>query len=76
MRGTQVKANIMLVDYRGYGMSDGSPSQAGLLLDAQARLCCVWHVAYNVQHRHSYLPQCTHYSFLSSRVRTLTGTCA
>lgn len=34
----KVKANIMLVDYRGYGMSDGSPSQAGLLLDAQAAL--------------------------------------
>ena len=43
VRGTQVKANIMLVDYRGYGMSDGSPSQAGLLLDAQvcALVLCV-----------------------------------
>ena len=24
----QVKANIMLVDYRGYGLSEGSPTQA------------------------------------------------
>ena len=72
--GTQVKANIMLVDYRGYGMSDGSPSQAGLLLDAQVCALVLWHVAYNVQHTHSYLPQCTHYSFLSStESTTLTG---
>ena len=34
----KVKANIMLVDYRGYGQSEGSPSQEGLLMDAEAAL--------------------------------------
>jgi fermentation-respiration switch protein FrsA (DUF1100 family) len=28
--------NILLFDYRGYGMSNGSPSEAGLYLDAEA----------------------------------------
>ncbi|CAG8759492.1 6075_t:CDS:2, partial [Cetraspora pellucida] len=27
--------NVMLVSYRGYGKSDGSPSENGLRLDAQ-----------------------------------------
>lgn len=34
----KVKANIMLVDYRGYGQSEGSPTQAGLVMDAEAAL--------------------------------------
>eukprot|EP00802_Teleaulax_amphioxeia_P013072 Tamp_13119.p1 GENE.Tamp_13119~~Tamp_13119.p1 ORF type:complete len:327 (+),score=62.05 Tamp_13119:512-1492(+) len=34
----KVKANIMLLDYRGYGQSEGSPSQAGLVMDAEAAL--------------------------------------
>jgi len=34
----KVKANIMLVDYRGYGLSEGSPTQAGLIMDAEAAL--------------------------------------
>lgn len=34
----KVKANILLVDYRGYGMSEGTPTQTGLLFDAQAAL--------------------------------------
>jgi len=34
----KVKANILLIDYRGYGLSHGSPSQEGLLLDAEAAL--------------------------------------
>jgi fermentation-respiration switch protein FrsA (DUF1100 family) len=34
----KVKANIMLVDYRGYGQSEGSPSQEGLVMDAEAAL--------------------------------------
>ena len=34
----KVKANIMLVDYRGYGMSEGTPSQRGLIMDAEAAL--------------------------------------
>ena len=28
--------NILLFDYRGYGRSTGTPSEAGLYLDAQA----------------------------------------
>jgi len=34
----KVKANILLVDYRGYGLSEGNPSQTGLLFDAQAAM--------------------------------------
>eukprot|EP00291_Cryptomonas_curvata_P025643 CAMPEP_0172174232 /NCGR_PEP_ID=MMETSP1050-20130122/13534_1 /TAXON_ID=233186 /ORGANISM="Cryptomonas curvata, Strain CCAP979/52" /LENGTH=337 /DNA_ID=CAMNT_0012846153 /DNA_START=97 /DNA_END=1107 /DNA_ORIENTATION=+ len=34
----KVKANILLIDYRGYGQSEGSPSEAGLMLDAEAAL--------------------------------------
>eukprot|EP00292_Cryptomonas_paramecium_P011032 CAMPEP_0113711170 /NCGR_PEP_ID=MMETSP0038_2-20120614/30597_1 /TAXON_ID=2898 /ORGANISM="Cryptomonas paramecium" /LENGTH=323 /DNA_ID=CAMNT_0000637375 /DNA_START=60 /DNA_END=1027 /DNA_ORIENTATION=- /assembly_acc=CAM_ASM_000170 len=34
----KVKANVLLVDYRGYGQSEGSPSEAGLKLDAEAAL--------------------------------------
>lgn len=30
------KANILLVEYRGYGKSQGHPSEAGMYLDAQA----------------------------------------
>jgi fermentation-respiration switch protein FrsA (DUF1100 family) len=32
------KCNVMLVDYRGYGLSEGKPSEAGLALDAEAVL--------------------------------------
>ncbi|CAG8528480.1 34575_t:CDS:2, partial [Racocetra persica] len=32
------RCNVMLVSYRGYGKSDGSPSENGLRLDAQAAL--------------------------------------
>ena len=31
-------ANILMVEYRGYGTSDGEPSEDGLMLDAQAGL--------------------------------------
>eukprot|EP01048_Picozoa_sp_COSAG05_P004681 COSAG05_NODE_261_length_12717_cov_4.824061_2_plen_380_part_00 len=30
--------NVLLVEYRGYGTSEGSPTEAGLLADAQAAL--------------------------------------
>ena len=30
--------NVCLLEYRGYGHSDGSPSEDGLYLDAQAAL--------------------------------------
>ncbi|XP_046839225.1 protein ABHD13-like isoform X2 [Xenia sp. Carnegie-2017] len=30
--------NVFLVEYRGYGRSDGSPSERGILLDAQAAI--------------------------------------
>ncbi|CAG8504184.1 4645_t:CDS:10 [Scutellospora calospora] len=33
-----LKCNVMLVSYRGYGRSDGTPSENGLRLDAQAAL--------------------------------------
>ena len=31
-------ANVLLLDYRGYGLSDGRPSEAGIYLDGQAGL--------------------------------------
>lgn len=33
-----LKANVVLVDYRGYGKSEGEPSEEGLRLDAEAAL--------------------------------------
>ncbi|KAK2850163.1 hypothetical protein Q7C36_008946 [Tachysurus vachellii] len=33
-----LKANVVLVDYRGYGKSDGEPSEDGLYQDAEATL--------------------------------------
>lgn len=33
-----LKANVVLVDYRGYGKSEGEPSEDGLHLDAEATL--------------------------------------
>ena len=33
-----LKANVVLVDYRGYGKSEGEPGEKGLYLDAQATL--------------------------------------
>ncbi|KAG7264262.1 hypothetical protein CRUP_035698 [Coryphaenoides rupestris] len=33
-----LKANVVLVDYRGYGKSEGEPSERGLHLDAEATL--------------------------------------
>jgi abhydrolase domain-containing protein 13 len=37
----QCRANVLLVDYRGYGASEGKPSEAGLLEDARAVLAHV-----------------------------------
>jgi len=34
----QIDCNIFILDYRGYGNSSGSPSEAGLVLDAKAAL--------------------------------------
>eukprot|EP01038_Epipyxis_sp_PR26KG_P012548 gene12548-16827_t len=34
----KVKINILMMDYRGYGSSSGTPSEAGLNIDAQAVL--------------------------------------
>ncbi|KAJ0407275.1 hypothetical protein P43SY_008050 [Pythium insidiosum] len=34
----KVQCNVLLVDYRGYGHSEGEPSEAGLRLDAEAVL--------------------------------------
>jgi hypothetical protein len=33
---------LLQVEYRGYGHSDGSPSEDGLYLDAQAALDYLW----------------------------------
>ncbi|KAG9327895.1 hypothetical protein JZ751_018392 [Albula glossodonta] len=33
-----LKANVVLLDYRGYGKSEGEPSEEGLRLDAEAAL--------------------------------------
>lgn len=33
-----LQANVFLVEYRGYGLSEGSPSESGLYKDAQAAL--------------------------------------
>ncbi|KAL3311379.1 Alpha/beta hydrolase domain-containing protein 13 [Cichlidogyrus casuarinus] len=33
-----VNANVMIIDYRGYGRSEGTPSEAGLAADAQCTL--------------------------------------
>ena len=35
---TEMKANILIIDYRGYGKSDGTPSEKGLILDAEAAI--------------------------------------
>lgn len=33
----KVGANVLLVDYRGFGHSEGEPSEKGLKLDAEVR---------------------------------------
>ena len=33
-----LRTSVLLVDYRGYGLSDGTPSEAGVYADAQAAL--------------------------------------
>ena len=32
----ELEVNILIVGYRGYGHSEGTPSEAGLELDAEA----------------------------------------
>ena len=34
----KLKCNVLIVDYRGYGNSEGKPSEKGLALDAEATL--------------------------------------
>ena len=34
----ELEVNILIVGYRGYGHSQGSPSEAGLEIDAEAML--------------------------------------
>lgn len=34
----QMKSNVLLVDYRGYGLSDGEPSEPGIYQDGEAGL--------------------------------------
>ena len=33
-----LQANLLIVEYRGYGLSEGNPSESGLYKDAQAAL--------------------------------------
>ena len=35
---TSIGCNVALLEYRGYGRSEGSPSEEGLYMDAQARV--------------------------------------
>ena len=35
---TSIGCNIALIEYRGYGRSEGSPSEEGIYMDAQAAL--------------------------------------
>ena len=34
----KLNINILMVEYRGYGLSEGSPSEKGLYVDAQSAL--------------------------------------
>lgn len=34
----KLKSNVLLIDYRGYGLSSGSPSEAGIYIDGRAAL--------------------------------------
>lgn len=38
MQVKQLKCNVLIIDYRGYGNSEGEPSEEGLALDAEATL--------------------------------------
>lgn len=33
-----INCNILIFDYRGYGISEGSPDEAGLMKDGEVRL--------------------------------------
>ena len=35
---TSIGCNVALLEYRGYGRSEGTPSEEGLCMDAQAAL--------------------------------------
>lgn len=35
---TKMRCNVVMLSYRGYGKSEGSPSEKGIKLDAQASL--------------------------------------
>ncbi|XP_063632798.1 protein ABHD13 [Cydia splendana] len=39
----KLKINIMMVEYRGYGLSEGTPSEIGLYVDAQSALDYIMH---------------------------------
>ncbi|MFB3154281.1 MAG: alpha/beta hydrolase, partial [Candidatus Acidiferrales bacterium] len=39
----QLPANVLAVDYRGYGKSEGRPTEAGVYLDAQAAYDYLFH---------------------------------
>lgn len=38
----KVGANVLLVDYRGFGHSEGEPSEKGLKVDAEVRFSHCW----------------------------------
>jgi hypothetical protein len=37
-----VGCNVALLEYRGYGRSDGSPSEDGMYMDAQVSQCTIY----------------------------------
>ena len=37
----EVNCNILMVDYRGYGLSEGTPSEQGLMMDADVSSGCL-----------------------------------
>lgn len=39
----EMKANVLVIGYRGYGYSEGEPSEQGIMLDAEAILEYVFH---------------------------------
>ena len=43
----RLKANVLFFDYRGYGFSEGVPTQDGLIRDARAALRWLWKRAHD-----------------------------
>ena len=46
---SKLRANVLFFDYRGYGFSDGEPTEPGLIRDAHAALRWLWKRAHDGQ---------------------------